>query len=296
MRASLLSLVLAIGVSADASAQICYAENDGPAFNDGVAAGGPSIMIAVRFSPLTNFTATGLEVFTGEATGTNTVSIWSTNGFTNEPLAPLGTGSWEMDAANQWQGATLSPPVPLTAGTLYWMVWSPQGGAQSTIQSGVGLGQLYRGSFDGGATWTGPFQNSFHWKFRIECCPGFFEPYGLGCTGTSGVPVLAGDGCPTPGDTITIEHSNMLPGAPALFLIGSSNAGAPINPFCFAQNLPWVGSGTSFTVGPLGTLTLPGTIPITTITPVDIYLQTLIGDSGAYAGVASTNPLRVHIE
>ncbi|MFG0318148.1 MAG: hypothetical protein ACF8XB_12815 [Planctomycetota bacterium JB042] len=292
-----LLLLLLLGLAGVAPAQVCHVENDGPTFNDLVATGGPPLLIAVRFSPFTSFTASGIELFTGEGTGSNGVAIWSHDGFANEPLAPLGTGSWSMSATNQWQGAPLFPPVPLNAGTLYWMVWEPQPGAQSSQQVGTTPGQIYRGSFDGGATWNGPFQSpSVHWKFRIECCSGFLLPYGAACPGLIGAPALAGSGCPTPGETIVVEASNMLAGQPALLLLGSNNLTAPIDPFCSVHNLPWIGSGTSFTVGPLGTLTLPGTIPIGTAVPADVYLQVLVSDPGAPGGIAVSNALQVHIE
>jgi len=297
MRTALLCLSLLIGVfAAGARAQVCHVENDGPLFTDNSSAGPPSVSFAVRFTPVHSFTATAVDVFTGEQTGTNGVAIWSHNGFSDEPNAPLGAGSWEVGATNQWQGASLWPTVPLNSGATYWMVWTTVANAQMSIQSGVGLGQVYHGSQDGGATWTGPFQTAAHWKFRIECCPGFFEPYATGCSGTFGVPVLAGFGCPSPGNTITIKHSGMLPAAPGLLLIGTNNVGTPLNPSCWVWNLPWVGGGTPFTVGPLGTLNLPGTIPLGTVTPVDVYVQTLISDNGVPGGIASTNPLRIHIE
>ena len=167
----------------------CHVENDGPDFNDAVSMGGPNLLLGIRFVSPASFTCTGIEVFTGEGSGSNSLAIWSHDAGANEPDTQSGVGSWPMSAANDWQGASLGTPVTLTAGQTYWMVWGCQNGAQASVDVPMTtLGQVYRGSTDGGGTWSGPFQFlDRHWKFRL-----------LGSCGGVGTPVCFGDGSATP--------------------------------------------------------------------------------------------------
>ena len=163
---SILSLVLT-AVSANAQS-LCHAEYDGNAFSNNTSIGGHNLTIVVQFVAPTSFNATSIEVFTGEASGQSSVQIWSHNAGLNQPGSVLSSGSWSMSAANSWQGASLASAVSLSAGTIYWLGWSPVAGAQSSVDMTIaGNGQIHRVSPDGGQSWYGPFQNSSHWKFRI---------------------------------------------------------------------------------------------------------------------------------
>jgi len=163
---SILPLMLLV---ASANAQTpCHAEYGDNVFADNVSMGGPQV--AIQFVAPASLTASALEVFTGEATGTNTVQLWSHNASLNQPGSLLGSASWSMSSTNGWQGATLPSTVALTSGTTYWFGWVPVANAQASVDTSIpGNGQSYRPSFDGGLTWTGPFQNSNHWKLRIFC-------------------------------------------------------------------------------------------------------------------------------
>jgi hypothetical protein len=168
------SLFLAALLAASIRAQIpCYAAYDGPAFDDVALVGGP--WLAFQFVMPSSFTATGIEVFTGEAIGNNTVGLWTNDTVNSQPGSALGSGSWSVNPINSWQGATLTTSVAVTAGTTYWLVWSPLPNEQGPIDSAAsGVGQVYKASLDGGQTWVGPFQSSYHhWKFRIfgDCVP-----------------------------------------------------------------------------------------------------------------------------
>jgi hypothetical protein len=167
LRSFLLFTSIALCASTVAAQTPCYAENDGPNFGDGTSMGGP--WVAVRFSVPTGLTATRIEVFTGEVVANNTVGLWAHDALNNQPSTQLSSGSWNASATNSWQGGPLAAPVALAASTTYWLVWVPGGGAQASIDSSLpGLGQLYRASFDNGASWSGPFQDTLHhWKFRI---------------------------------------------------------------------------------------------------------------------------------
>jgi hypothetical protein len=160
--------VIVLALASNLGAQTpCYAENDGPVFADNTSMGGP--WIAIPFTPPTGFTATRLEVFTGEALGLNTLALWTHDAVNNQPGSQLMSAVWNSTSTtNAWQGNLLSSQLALTAGQTYWLIWIPVGGAQaSTDTSAPGLGQPYRASFDNGLTWSVLFQDNNHWKFRI---------------------------------------------------------------------------------------------------------------------------------
>jgi hypothetical protein len=165
-----LSILVSILSAASGNAQVpCHAEFDGGAFSDNVSMGGPNLTVAIQFVAPTSFNATAIEVFTGEASGQNSVQIWSHDAVQNEPASALSSGSWSMSPTNGWQGASLASPVPLVAGTTYWLGWSPINNAQASVDITLpGNGQVYRPTFDGGLSWLGPFQDNHHWKFRIH--------------------------------------------------------------------------------------------------------------------------------
>jgi hypothetical protein len=130
--------------------------------------GGPNLTVAIKFVAPTSFNATAIHVFTGEANGQNGVQIWSHDANLDAPLSVLSSGTWIMSPTNSWQGANLAGAVALSAGSTYWMGWSPINGAQASVDTSIaGNGQSYRGTFTGGAPWNGPFTGSNHWKFRI---------------------------------------------------------------------------------------------------------------------------------
>jgi hypothetical protein len=168
MLRSLAPLLALFALAVRAPAQsTCHAENDGANFNDLVSMGGA--MVGVRFVAPANVLISRIEVFTGEVGATHDLGIWTHDGGANEPSGPLSTGSFAVQFTNGWQGADLGASVALTSGTTYWMVWTPNSGGQASVDVPMGgLGQVYRGSFDGGQSWNGPFQfNDRHWKFRL---------------------------------------------------------------------------------------------------------------------------------
>jgi hypothetical protein len=190
------SIVIVASIAASARAQTpCYAAYDGPVFDDAGLVGGP--WLAFQFVMPTSFTATGIEVFTGEAVGTNTVGLWTDDAVNNEPGSALASGSWSVDPANVWQGAALTTPLPVTAGTTYWLVWDPLPNQQGPIDgTASGLGQVYKASLDDGLTWVGPFQSTYHhWKFRIfgDCVPSYCT---AGTTSSGCVASISANGNP----------------------------------------------------------------------------------------------------
>lgn len=131
--------------------------------------------------------------------------------------------------------------------------------------------------------------------------PGQFTKYGNGCPGSGAfVPTLDGGGIPNAGSAISLSVGQALGGSQALLFFGLGTGSVPLNPSCALQvmpilpqlviPLPMIGAGAGG-----GGITLPGVIP-SNITPIDIFLQVLVGDPGAAGGVASTRPLRMHIQ
>ena len=165
--ARLLALVLL--VSAARAQSPCHEENGGFLFDDAQNVTWSNAIHAVRFTLVTSFVVDRLEVFTGEQSGLNTLGVWSHAAAANKPLAQLSSGTWSMSANDSWQGAQLSAPVALTAGTTYWFAWKGILGAQASL----GPQQLFSGqpfcrSLDGGVSWTAPFQHpTIHWKLRL---------------------------------------------------------------------------------------------------------------------------------
>ncbi len=161
-------LILPLLLASSARAQApCYAENDGPNFNNGVSIS--AVTLAIRFTTPTDFSATQLEIFTGEASASHTLQLWSHNAATNRPALLLSSGSVAVGAANQWYRATLGAPVALTAGQTYWFGWVTSEGAQAAVDTlNVGLGQPYTASSNSGASWGNVFQFvDRHWKIRL---------------------------------------------------------------------------------------------------------------------------------
>jgi hypothetical protein len=226
---------------------LCEFSSDNAVFDDGVSMGGPNLLLAIKLTATANLAVTRLEVFTGEATGTNTLGLWNHDPVTNMPLANLGTGAWSMSRANGWQGATL-PPLAIASGQIFWLVWGPINGAQATVEmrgSPVAPGaQFYRGSFDAGQTWTGGANGflSHLWKYRILCggAPGSYESFGASCAGSGRrTPSLGFSGVPSINQPMAVTVTSALPSTAALLSIGSSDT-------------QWLGLGLPFDLTPYG--------------------------------------------
>jgi hypothetical protein len=220
-----LALLAVLAAPLGAQSTICHSAFDTPNYNGAVSTGGPNLLIAIKTQVAVAVTATRVEVFTGNQSGQNTIAIWSHDAANNRPLAQLGSGAWSMGLQRGWQGANLTTPVTLAAGTDCWIVWGCINNSQSSIE-GTGAGaQPYRGSFDGGATWSGPFQ-SWQWKFRVYCGgpPGHYEVFGNGCAGSNRLrPALGWSGLPNLGASLQISLDRGLASSVALLTIGDSN-------------------------------------------------------------------------
>jgi hypothetical protein len=226
---TILAAVLSLPFLApDVAAQCnpCLAQHDDAVFADGTSMGGPNLLLAIKATAPSALTVLRIEMFTGEGNGTNTVAIWSHDGNGNRPASQLAVGSFPMSPNNTWQGANLGQPVNLAAGSTFWIVWGPQNGAQASVRNNTGSSQQYRGSFDGGSSWSGPFADH-EWKYRLYCCPrepGAYLPFGTGCAGSSRKsPQLGNVGVPTLGQSFQVTLANAPAQASVFFVLGLSD-------------------------------------------------------------------------
>jgi large repetitive protein len=146
-------------------ATLCGGANTDDTYDDGSSMGGPGLHLAMQYSATSALSVCRVEVFTGEASGTNTISIW-TSAAAGTPATELAEGSWTMSSTDGWQGADLASTVDLVAGTSYWVVWEPINGSQSSFSTS-GTSVRYYGSWDG-SSWFGPY--SGYLKFALYCC------------------------------------------------------------------------------------------------------------------------------
>ncbi|MCK6506887.1 hypothetical protein L6R53_26535 [Myxococcota bacterium] len=156
-----------VGDGGSTGTTACVAVNDGDDYNDGTSMGGPGLLLGFRYEASEDVEVGRIELFTGEGSGMSELAIWSHDAGRNQPLAELTSGDWRLDVTNAWQGADLDECVTLSAGETYWIVWTPIGSEQASIQD-TGTDVVYRGSFDGGVTWNGPYEEP--WKFSLHCC------------------------------------------------------------------------------------------------------------------------------
>jgi sugar lactone lactonase YvrE len=134
-------------------------------------------------------------------------------------------------------------------------------------------------------------------KAYLTPCTGAFLPYGAGLAGSGGfVPKLRGLFAPCPGVTAAIEMEDIRGGAFGSLAWGLSSAAVP-----FKQGQFLVGLGPPGGLIPLvfpgtgpggGALTLDFTLPdLPSLSGLSLYLQVLVADPGAPAGVALSNGL-----
>jgi hypothetical protein len=227
----------AIGLLAFASTSIataqctkpCWGLNDDLVYDSKISTGGPNLSIAFKIRLPSSIPAQRLEVFTGKRAGAGSVAIWSHDSSGNKPKTKLTSGSYTQNTTVTWQGANLATPQVLIANTDYWFEWSMPNGSQSPIKqrNPSNAGIQYRGSFDGGKTWNGPF-TFYDWKLRIFCCKkpaaGIFLLYGTACGPKGKQPNLSNSGIPTVGKTYAVTGSGASPTKPALLTLGASKS------------------------------------------------------------------------
>jgi hypothetical protein len=222
-RAALALLLAAAPLAAQSTP--CHVENDGPNFNGAIGMSGA--WVGIKFTPNVSFTADRAEVFTGKTSGTNSLVLYSHDATIDQPGTKLASGLWSMSPTNSWQGAQLSPATAVSAGTTYWIVWIPVGGAQASLDVPMNtLGQVHKASFDNGQSWSGSLQfNDHHWKFRLFGGCGSSTIYCTAKTNSAGcLPSIASSGTPSAsaGSGYVLSASQILDGKSGVLFYGKS--------------------------------------------------------------------------
>lgn len=298
-RACVAACFFALVATSSRADVVCHAENDGPDYEDFSATGNATF--GIQFSPAATMKVRAVRIFTGEKVGTMSLAIY--DDFADVPGTSLSSMTFDSQLPVGFQGGELTTPLVLQGGTKYWLAWGTIAGAQSPITPPAAeLGQRFRVSLDGGATWGDLLQSQErHFKFQLICdCPTLATTFGLGCDGSGGfVPNLRADDCAIAGNNLTITIDQGLGGSTALLFFGVGQGLAPIlGTDCslvvlpllpLVVNLPLAG------VGPgAGTITVFGPLPPSAL-GATFNLQTLIPDDGVARGFAATNALGVFV-
>ncbi len=131
-------------------------------------------------------------------------------------------------------------------------------------------------------------------------CSGSSESYGFGCPGTEDfLPQLTITGCPSPGETISLDYSNGLGGSVAFLVVGSGEGQLELFPGCVlrvdpllvvSSPLPVQGSGAG-----QGNFALGHTFKATAM-PQTVTFQVFQFDPGANQSISASNGVRMTLQ
>lgn len=220
--------ICALSVSSTAIAQCaapCFAMFDDATFDDRSSTSG-GLILAIQFQVSSPVSAQRIELFTGESTGTTTLSLWSHDTTTNTPGMILTSGTYPQALTKAWQGANLGKTVVLLPNTNYWIGTEYRSSSQISARGRAAnnSGQPYRASRDAGKTWGSEFRQ-WEWKFRIFCCrkqSPIFVTFGNSCGPRGVAPQLSGTGLPIVGKTYSVDVRSTSTNAPVLLTLGVS--------------------------------------------------------------------------
>jgi hypothetical protein len=138
------------------------------------------------------------------------------------------------------------------------------------------------------------------WDFSLAGCAGSATSFGAGCPGSGGfVPVLGLDGCPSPGDSITIASSGGLGGSTALIAMGPLPLALPIGGGCVIYPFPLFSYTPTLTLSGSGAgqgaFSLTAAIP-QSATPGQLVLQVFVADPGSAQGFSNSNALVIALQ
>jgi hypothetical protein len=304
-RAFLTTCTLCLLAVAGSAQQQCLATHDDNLLKTDTTMGGPNLLLGMRYVAPRTVPIIAIEVITGRVAGANAVSIWSHDAAGDKPLAMLGgRGTWTSTTLTRWQGALLPSPIVITQSTVYWIVWEPQNGAQASLTTAAGT-IPYRGSFDGGKTWSGQNNGQIPWpangwKLRLYCPyqTGTVTAYGTGKQGGGAiVPLQAVEGYPSLGNEIRFVLSRAMHTSPALLVLGQRvNLPLPVGTL-LATPLVIAPTQTSTGRNPGdGNALLPLRIPNdTALQGLLLALQWWVIDSGATFQLAHTDGSEVKL-
>jgi len=136
--------------------------------------------------------------------------------------------------------------------------------------------------------------------YEAGACFGTAATYGAGLAGSGGqVPTLLAAGCPDAGATLTLQLAKGLGGAPALLLIGGATASLPKwGGTVLVQSILGVplDLGGPAGVAGAGSASFAAGVPDdAALDGVSVFLQALVADAGAPAGVALSAGLQLQL-
>ncbi|MFG0251428.1 MAG: hypothetical protein ACF8NJ_00980, partial [Phycisphaerales bacterium JB038] len=228
------SLALACAFASSLPAQQqCASRNDDGTLRTDVSMGGANLSLGMKLIAGSSFTLSAAQVHTGVRSGPASFAVWSHDPNGDRPLANLsGDGAYQQTTAIAWQGAVLPSPIPLTAGQVFWLVWSMPNSSRTPYATTITDPIPYRGSFDGGQTWNGANGGASPWPgqaYKIRMfCPYATNPVvhvGAGKPGVNGIPTHTVTGWAAMFNDLSFILENAAPGAPALFLLGPQPGG-----------------------------------------------------------------------
>ena len=225
------------------------------------------------------------------------VGIWDENGTSGKPNVLLGSGTSTLTPnVPDWYGAKFTQPILITTSGNYFFGVKMITGVKVGLSTG-GINTPHY--FSPSTGWNGPFP-SYGWSFRLYegAHRGLFVNYGTGQAGTGSlVPVLRGLGWPNTTNTIEIQASSGLPGAPAAFLLGLRlvlplSIGTVYAYPTLSIPATLAAPSAAFPVGGYATLSLlipndPG------LHGYQIATQTWVLDAGAASGFAHTDGIEI---
>lgn len=203
----------------------CFAMFDDATFDDRSSTSG-GLTLAVQFQVSRPTTAQRLELFTGESSGTTTLSLWDHDTTKNTPGKLLASGSYPQSTTKAWQGANLPGTTLLLPNNKYWfgMRYTRSSQISARRRAPNNSGQPYRFTRDSGKTWSSEFRQ-WEWKLRIFCCKKsspIFATFGNSCGPRGVAPLLQGTGLPILGKTYSVDVRSTAQNFPVVLTLGAS--------------------------------------------------------------------------
>jgi len=208
----------------------CYADFPSANYLTGWSMGGPGLTVAIKLKSTSLLVITRIEVHTGGKTGQSTMLVYSHDSANNQPLSTLGSGTFTEVTTIGWQGANMTAPILVLPNTDFWFGWQPVG-SEMTPTEGYGTNppptgaQVYRGSFNNGGSWNGPF-TQHQWKIKIFCggqTPGSVTTFGTACRGSNAqLPAIGYSIVPTIGQSYSMTLTSGPSTQPAFLGFGVS--------------------------------------------------------------------------
>lgn len=192
--------------------QLVLSQNDNLSYGP-YAVGWPSSIIAFRFTAPTTMVLDAAQVFTGnQVSATHTVEIRTRNATTGLPDQVVGQpGTWTVEHARCWQGATFAAPAVVNGGTDYFLVWSVTGmfPQHSVCEDNLAGATLSEVRYSDGSTWHAMATTSAKFRlYQASPAPGPITAYGTAKPGIYGNPTIGVSGWAGVGNPLDVWLDN----------------------------------------------------------------------------------------